>query len=91
MVQQRSRRKKININKKSDSKKNFQAKVTIENKNIIRVLKGPQFDYFSSQSQKDFFSKEYKITNLTDRMGMRLEGTIIKNTINSGSPNHLNF
>ena len=50
-----------------------------KNKKIIRVLKGSQFDYFSKESQKDFFKKEYKVSNLTDRMGMRLEGTHIKN------------
>ena len=50
---------------------------------MIRVLKGPQFDYFSKESQKDFFSKEYKISNLTDRMGMRLEGTPIKNIVSA--------
>jgi len=52
-------------------------------KSTIRILKGPQFDYFSKDSQKEFFSKNYKITNLTDRMGMRLEGSIIKNIVNT--------
>jgi len=75
---------KIIIKRNSSNKKNFETKVPIKDKNIIRVLNGPQFDYFSKESQKDFFSKNYKITNLTDRMGMRLEGTVIKNTV---SPN----
>ena len=74
---------KIIIKRNSSNKKNFKTKVPIKDKNIIRVLKGPQFDYFSKESQKDFFSKDYKITNLTDRMGMRLEGTTIKNTVNT--------
>ena len=65
------------------NKKNFYINVTNENKNTIRVLEGPQFDYFSKTSQKDFFSKEYKISNLTDRMGMRLEGTVLKNIVNT--------
>ena len=64
-------------------KNNFSTKTFNNNKNIIRVLKGPQFDYFSGESKKDFFSKEYKISNLTDRMGMRLEGTVIKNIVNT--------
>jgi len=64
----------------SDKEINLDVK---KNKNIIRVLKGPQFDYFSKESQKDFFSKDYKITNLTDRMGMRLEGATIKNTVST--------
>ena len=74
---------KINIRINSKNKKNFSAKVPKKNKTKIRVLKGPQFDYFSKESQKDFFSKEYKISNLTDRMGMRLEGTVMKNIVNT--------
>ena len=74
---------KIIIKRNSNNKKNFETKVPIKNRNIIRVLKGPQFDYFSKESQKDFFLKDYKITNLTDRMGMRLEGTTIKNTVSA--------
>jgi len=74
---------KIIIKRNSTSKKNFKTKVLSKDKNIIRVLKGSQFNYFSNESQKNFFSKEYTITNLTDRMGMRLEGTIIKNTVST--------
>jgi len=74
---------KINIRINSKNKKNFSTKVTKKTKSTIRVLKGPQFDYFSKESQKDFFSKEYKISKLTDRMGMRLEGSTIKNTVST--------
>ena len=74
---------KINIRINSKNKKNFSTKVPKKNKNTIRVLKGPQFDYFSKKSQKDFFFKNYKITNLTDRMGMRLEGAFIKNIVST--------
>ena len=74
---------KIIIKRRSNNKKNFTTKVSSKSNNIIRVLKGPQFDYFSKESQKDFFSKNYKITNLTDRMGMRLEGTVIKNIVST--------
>ena len=81
--------KKINIKNKiplktnRKEKNNYTANVSFEEKNIIRVLKGPQFDYFSELSKKEFFSKEYKITNLTDRMGMRLEGKILKNIVST--------
>ena len=74
---------KIIIKRNSINKKNFEAKVPNRSRNIIRVLKGPQFDYFSKESQKDFFSKEYKISNLTDRMGMRLEGAVMKNIVSA--------
>ena len=36
---------------------------------------------FLKKSQEDFFSKEYKVTKLTDRMGMRLEGEKLENII----------
>ena len=74
---------KINIKINNKNKKNFSTIIPKKDKNTIRVLKGPQFDYFSKESQKDFFSKEYKISNLTDRMGMRLEGAIMKNIVNT--------
>ena len=74
---------KVNFKIKSENKKNFSTKVSEKNKSLIRVLKGPQYDYFSKESQKEFFSKEYKISNLTDRMGMRLEGTVLKNIIST--------
>jgi len=74
---------KINIKTGNNDKKNFLTNVPAKNKKTIRVLKGPQYDYFSKESQKEFFSKEYKISNLTDRMGMRLEGTVLKNIIST--------
>ena len=74
---------KINIRLKSKNIKNFSTNVPTKNKNTVRVLRGPQFDYFSKESQRDFFSKEYKISNLTDRMGMRLEGAVMKNIVST--------
>tara|TARA_Y100000590_G_scaffold267626_1_gene300543 strand:- start:1755 stop:2714 length:960 start_codon:yes stop_codon:yes gene_type:complete len=74
---------KINIKSNRKNKKNFIINFKNESKNIIRVLKGPQFNYFSKESQKDFFSNNYKISNLTDRMGMRLEGRAMKNIVNT--------
>tara|TARA_Y100001970_G_scaffold109719_1_gene137029 strand:- start:990 stop:1922 length:933 start_codon:yes stop_codon:yes gene_type:complete len=49
--------------------------------NTIRAMKGLQFDYFSNKSKEDFFSNEFEITRLTDRMGMRLEGGKIENQV----------
>ena len=42
-------------------------------------MEGLQFNYFSKKSKKDFFLKQYKVTRLTDRMGMRLKGSILEN------------
>ena len=74
---------KIFIKKNSKNKKNYTTNIFKESTDAIRVLKGPQYDYFSKGSQKDFFSANYEITNLTDRMGMRLEGPIIENIVNT--------
>ena len=81
--------KKINLKNKIFFKKNRQEKnnyiinVPNKNNNLIRVLRGPQHDYFSDSSKKDFCSKNYTISNLTDRMGMRLEGTVLKNVVST--------
>ena len=74
---------KINIKNNRTNKKNFITNFKNNAKDTIRVLKGPQFDYFAKESQKDFFSKNYKVSNLTDRMGMRLEGEVMKNTVSA--------
>ena len=46
--------------------------------NTIRVVAGPQIDFFAKESINKFFSSTYKISNNTDRMGIRLEGDQIK-------------
>lgn len=74
---------KLIINEVSKNKSNFKAASYSKNTDTIRVLKGPQYEYFSEESKKIFFSRKYKITNLTDRMGMRLEGTAMKNIIST--------
>jgi len=74
---------KLIINEVSKNKSNFKAASSSKNTDTIRVLKGPQYEYFSEESKKNFFSRKYKITNLTDRMGMRLEGTAMKNIIST--------
>ena len=74
---------KIYIKRNRISKKNFITIFSNNDTDTIRVLKGPQFDYFSKESHKDFFSKNYKISNLTDRMGMRLEGSAMKNIVST--------
>ena len=76
-------RDKVFFKKNREVKNNYVLNITSKKGNIVRVLQGPQFNYFSKDSQKEFFSKDYKITNLTDRMGMRLEGLIIKNIVST--------
>ena len=49
----------------------------------IRVIKGTNFNYFSEEGKKNFFEKNFEVTKLTDRMGMRLEGPNIKNIVDT--------
>ena len=45
----------------------------------IRVLLGPQDDYFTEEGKKAFFAeKGYEVTAQSDRMGMRLSGEAVK-------------
>ncbi len=62
------------------SKKLDYINTKIEN---IRVIKGTNFDYFSAEGKKIFFEKEFTISKLSDRMGMRLEGTKIENIVDT--------
>ena len=65
-----------NINQNLNSKKLNYVNTRIEN---IRVIKGTNFDYFSEEGKKIFFEKEFSVSKLSDRMGMRLEGHKIEN------------
>lgn len=51
---------------------------TFNNENTIRVLLGPQDDYFTENGIKTFLESEYTITKNSDRMGMRLDGNTIE-------------
>ncbi len=73
---------KIFFNKSNSVNKIKKIKLNFNDDNNIRVMKGLQVEYFSKKSQEDFFSSEYKVTKLTDRMGMRLQGEKLENTVN---------
>ena len=47
----------------------------------LRVIKGTNFDYFSEEAKKIFFEKEFIVSKLSDRMGMRLDGPYIENIV----------
>ena len=49
----------------------------------IRVIKGTNFNYFSDEGKKTFFEKEFTVSKLSDRMGMRLEGQNIENIVDT--------
>ncbi len=74
---------KINIfkiNQNLINKKLNYINTKIEN---IRVIKGTNFDYFSDQGKKIFLGKEFIVSKLSDRMGMRLEGPKIENIVDT--------
>ena len=69
-----------NINKNLNSKKLNYVNTRIKN---IRVIKGTNFHYFSEEGKKNFFQKEFTVSKLSDRMGMRLEGHKIENIVDT--------
>ena len=70
----------LNINSDQSKRKSNYINSKVEN---IRVIKGPNFDYFSEEGKKIFFEKEFTVSKLSDRMGMRLEGSKIENIVNT--------
>ncbi|HJL58156.1 MAG: biotin-dependent carboxyltransferase family protein [Pelagibacteraceae bacterium] len=54
--------------------------------NIIKVLEGPQINFFSSETIKNFFKRTFRISNNADRMGIRLEGNEILSKNSSNIP-----
>ena len=66
--------------------KNFEKKNIEYNNSVattIRTIQGTNFDYFSNEAKNNFFNEEYQVTNLSDRMGMRLEGPKLENIVNT--------
>ena len=70
----------LNINSDQSKKKTNYINSKVEN---IRVIKGPNFDYFSEEGKRIFFEKKFTVSKLSDRMGMRLEGSKIENIVNT--------
>ena len=68
------------INQNLVKKKLNYINTKIEN---IRIIKGTNFNYFSEEGKKIFFESEFKVSKLSDRMGMRLEGKKIENIIDT--------
>ena len=78
-----SNKQKFNIDHKN---KNVSlSKLNYINSKIeyIRVIKSTNFDYFSKKATDNFFNKEFIVTKLSDRMGMRLEGKNLENKVST--------
>ena len=68
------------INKNFNNKKLNYINTKIEK---IRVIKGTNFNYFSDEGKNIFFDKEFVVSKLSDRMGMRLDGPKIENIVDT--------
>ena len=51
--------------------------------NVVRIIKGTNFDYFSKDAINKFFNEDFLITNLVDRMGIRLKGPKLENIVST--------
>ncbi len=49
-----------------------------DNAPSVRVVEGPQADWFSEEAREILYQEEYTVTGESDRMGMRLEGPEIE-------------
>ena len=72
-------KQKILINKINQQLQSKQVKYLNSKIEYIRILKGTNYDYFSKEGIDNFLKKEFVVTKLTDRMGMRIEGPKIEN------------
>jgi biotin-dependent carboxylase-like uncharacterized protein len=66
---------------KSLNKKNINYDYSSDN--VIRIIKGTNFDYFSKNAIDKFFNEDFLITNLVDRMGIRLKGPKLENIVST--------
>ena len=72
-------KQKIFINKRNRPLQSKQVKYLNSKIEYIRILKGTNYDYFSKEGIDNFLTREFVVTKLTDRMGMRIEGPKIQN------------
>ena len=63
----------------------FKKKINYHNIKIdkIRIIKGTNFNFFSDKGKEIIFNKEFIVSKLSDRMGMRLEGEKIENIVDT--------
>ncbi|CAN5923546.1 biotin-dependent carboxyltransferase family protein [soil metagenome] len=50
-------------------------------KGPVRIVWGPQEDYFSDRGRRTFIESEYCVSKEADRMGIRFEGPTIEHTV----------
>lgn len=62
----------------SDGPRRLTACVPFEPRKILRVTRGPQQEWFSNSARDVFFSCVYRVTEESNRMGLRLDGPAIE-------------
>ena len=78
-----NKNQKIFFNKDGSTKKskiNFTNDYLNDNK-IIRVIPGPQMNFFFSKTIKKFYERSFTISKYINRMGIQLEGNLCKSVI----------
>ena len=78
-----SNNQKINIDHKNNNISFTKLNYINSKIEYIRVIKATNFDYFTEEAQSCFFNSEFKVTKLSDRMGMRLEGKKLENKVST--------
>ncbi|MFK2825536.1 biotin-dependent carboxyltransferase family protein [Bacillus sp. B190/17] len=53
---------------------NYDALISLQQTQTIRVIRGTEFDRFDEKSKKTLFQEPYTLTTQADRMGYRMEG-----------------
>ena len=56
------------------------AVVQLAPRKVLRVTPGPQSDWFSQEVQEAFYAGTYRVTEESNRMGLRLQGAAIAST-----------
>ena len=74
---------KILINNQSRLNKKNKINYNESSDNIIRVIKGTNFDYFSKESKDSFFNEEFSVTKVCRSNGNEIDGPKLENIVNT--------
>ncbi len=58
----------------------FHGDTRYDSRDAIRIVPGPQADYFDDAKWARFLSSSYRISPRSDRMGLRLEGPVLRSS-----------
>ncbi len=55
--------------------------LTLKPRRVLRVTEGPQINQFSEEAKQIFFRSIFRVSETSDRLGLRLEGHSIQSTL----------